>query len=225
MRHSRREAPDRRARARARGTEPDALQARYDAARDREERAPAERRPRRRARARTEVLAAERYDNRPARWRGDRHSPGFAVPPVARAERPKDAALAAQLAALGASYRGWSAFWVHDLDRNVGRLELRRALPGGVDGEARRTRRSAASRSPPRLALWYDLRQLAGWSSNLAANRLTRRLGGEPVVERALHRLGARERARIPARTAPGRQSPPTRRSRRRTALARHDRA
>jgi beta-lactamase family protein len=48
--------------------------------------------------------------------------------------------------------------------------------------------RTYGQRSP----LWYDLRQLTGWSSNLAANRLTRKLGGERVVESALRRLGAR---------------------------------
>jgi hypothetical protein len=49
-------------------------------------------------------------------------------------------------------------------------------------------RRGNAPGSP----LWYDLRQLTGWSSNLAANRLTGKLGGEAVVAASLRRLGAR---------------------------------
>ena len=172
---------------------PDALQATYDGARDREERALRAGDRTTAARAHAEVLAAERWDHRPASWHATRDSPGFAVPPVARAERSKDAVLSAQLAALGASYRGWSAFWVHDLSTGTwaawnsdARFPAASTVKLGVLAEA--LRRSERPGSP----LWYDLRQLAGWSSNLAANRITRRVGGERVVEATLHRLGAR---------------------------------
>ena len=172
---------------------PDALQASYDGARDREERALRSGDSAAAARAHAEVLAAERYDGRPSSWRATRDSPGFAVPAVARAERQRDAALSERLAALGASYRGWSAFWVHDLATGVwagwnsdASFPAASTVKLGVLAEA--LRRGERPGSP----LWYDLRQLTGWSSNLAANRVTRRIGGERVVESALRRLGAR---------------------------------
>ena len=174
--------------------DPDALQARYDSARDREERSLRAGDRAGAARARADVLAAERHDHRPVAWRGARDAPGFAVPPIARAERQKDARLAAQLAEVGASYRGWAAFWVHDLGTGAwagwnsdARFPAASTVKLGVLAEA--LRRGHAPGSP----LWYDLRQLAGWSSNLAANRLTRRLGGESVIAGSLRRLGARE--------------------------------
>jgi beta-lactamase class A len=172
---------------------PDALQASYDNARDREERALRSGDRAAAARARAEVLAAERWDHRPSSWRGTRDSPGFAVPSVARAERARDEALSTRLAALGASYRAWSAFWVHDLATGAwagwnsdARFPAASTVKLGVLAEALRRGERPGSR------LWYDLRQLAGWSSNLAANRITRRVGGERAVEAALRRLGAR---------------------------------
>ena len=173
--------------------DPDALQARYDSARDREERALRSGDRAGAARARAEVLAVERYDHRPATWRGGHDAPGFAMRPGARAERARDARLAAQLAELGTSYRGWAAFWVHDLGTGAwagwnsdARFPAASTVKLGVLAEA--LRRGNGPGSP----LWYDLRQLAGWSSNLAANRLTRRLGGEGVIAGSLRRLGAR---------------------------------
>lgn len=173
--------------------DPTVLQARYDSARDREERALRAGDRAGAARARADVRAVERQDKRPAAWRGGRDAPGFAVPPIARAERQQDARLAAQLAELGTSYRGWAAFWVHDLSTGAwagwnsdASFPAASTVKLGVLAEA--LRRGHGPGSP----LWYDLRQLAGWSSNLAANRLTRRLGGENVIAGALRRLGAR---------------------------------
>ncbi len=173
--------------------DPAVLQARYDSARDREERALRAGDRVGAARAHADVLAAERHDHRPASWRGGHDAPGFAVPPVARGEREKDARLAARLAELGTSYRGWAAFWVHDLGTGAwagwnsdASFPAASTVKLGVLAEA--LRRGNAPGSP----LWYDLRQLTGWSSNLAANRLTRRLGGEAVVAASLRRMGAR---------------------------------
>ncbi len=94
------------------------------------------------------------------------------MPPRARNER--DARLAARLAELGTSYRGWAAFWVHDLGTGAwagwnsdASFPAASTVKLGVLAEA--LRRGNAPGSP----LWYDLRQLTGWSSNLAANRLT----------------------------------------------------
>jgi hypothetical protein len=44
--------------------------------------------------------------------------------------------------------------------------------------------------NPERTPAWYELRQLAAWSSNLAANRLVDELGGTGDVAAALQRLG-----------------------------------
>jgi len=173
--------------------DPAALQAQYDSARDREERALRMGDRAAAARAHAVVLAAERHDHRPASWHGGRDAPGFALRPGARAERQKDARLAAGLAELGASYRGWAAFWVHDLGTGTwagwnsdALFPAASTVKLGALAEA--LRRGHAPGSP----LWYDLRQLTGWSSNLAANRLTVRLGGERVVAASLRRLGAR---------------------------------
>ena len=173
--------------------DPDALQARYDVARDREERALRSGDRAAAARAHAEVLAVERFDHRPAAWRGGRDAPLFAMRPGAKAERGKHVRLAARLAELGTAYRGWAAFWVHDLGTGAwagwnsdARFPAASTVKLGVLAEA--LRRGNGPGSP----LWYDLRQLSGWSSNLAANRLTRRLGGESVVAGSLRRLGAR---------------------------------
>ena len=139
------------------------------------------------------MLATERYDHRPASWRGGHDAPGFAKRPGARAERAKDARLAGRLAEIGTSYRGWAAFWVHDLGTGAwagwnsdASFPAASTVKLGVLAEA--LRRGHAPGSP----LGYDLRQLAGWSSNLAANRLTRKLGGEGAIAGSLRRLGAR---------------------------------
>lgn len=173
--------------------DPSTLQARYDVARDAVERALAGGDAGAAARAQREVAWAERHDKRPSAWRGVRDVPRFRVPPLARAERARDATLAARLAAIGASYRAWAAFWVHDLStgswagwNSDARFPAASTVKLGVLAEA--LRRGHGPRSP----LWYDLRQLTGWSSNLAANRVTRRVGGEAAVRAALRRLGAR---------------------------------
>jgi hypothetical protein len=173
--------------------DPDVLQARYDSARDREERALRAGDRAAAARAHADVVAVERHDHRPAGWRGGHDAPTFVVRPIARGEREKDSRLAARLAEVGTSYRGWAAFWVHDLGTGAwagwnsdASFPAASTVKLAVLAEA--LRRGHGPGSPH----WYDLRQLAGWSSNLAANRLTRGLGGETVVAGALRRLGAR---------------------------------
>lgn len=173
--------------------DPAVLQARYDAARDAEERALARGDAAAAARARRDVLRAERYDSRPSRWRGGRDVPEFTPPALARAERSRDPVLAARLAELGEGYRGWAAFWVHELGtggwagwNSDARFPAASTVKLGVLAEALRLGHGPGSR------LWYDLRQLAGWSSNLATNRVVARIGGERAVEGALRRLGAR---------------------------------
>jgi len=172
--------------------DPVVLQGRYDNARDAEERALDKRDAHEVARARAQVRAAESYDTRPGGWHLSRELPRFVPPAIARGERTRDPRLTRELARLGSSYRGWVAFWVHDLRtgssagwNSDARFPAASTVKLGVLAAALRT-------NGPHSPLWYDLRQLTGWSSNLAANRLTRKLGGEPAVEAALRRLGAR---------------------------------
>jgi beta-lactamase class A len=177
--------------------DPAVVQARYDAARDREEALLRSRSPDRRelARLRAVILDAERFDHRPAGWRGEREVPRTPLPRGAmRARAPgrTDLALERRLASLGEWYQGWGAFWVHDLTtgRSAGwnsdaRFPAASTVKLGVLVAGLR----AVEAAPERSRLWYDLRQLAGWSSNLAANRLLERLGGSRVAD-ALGGLG-----------------------------------
>lgn len=173
--------------------DPAVLQARYDAARDAEERALARGDRAGAARAQRDVVAVERYDGRPASWRGGRRLPGFRVPPGARAARERDRALAAKLAVVGASYRGWAAIWVHDLGTGSwAGWNADASFPAASTVKLGVLAAALQRGHRPGTALWYDLRQLTGWSSNLAANRIVSRVGGERAVESALRRLGAR---------------------------------
>jgi hypothetical protein len=129
-----------------------------------------------------------------------------AVPPLpasagiaAHAPR-RDATLAARLARATSRFAGAASAWIHD-------LRTGRAAGAGED-----VRFPAASTvklgvlvaaldrfgpSPERSPVAHDLAALAGWSSNVAANRLLRLLGrgderrGVAVVEERLRRLGA----------------------------------
>jgi Beta-lactamase enzyme family len=175
--------------------DPATLQARYDAARDREERALAANDRAGAARAAAEIRWAEGYDSRPPSWRAAREVPGLAVPALARAELRTDRRLVVRLQSIGRSYRGWAGFWVHDLATGAtagwnadARFPAASTVKLGVLAAALRR----YGPRPERSSVWYDLRQLTGWSSNLAANRVVQKVGGEHVVADALRRLGAR---------------------------------
>ncbi len=167
---------------------PEVLQAQYDAGRNRVEANPGDRA------AWAQIARAERYDGKPP---GKLELPVLATLPesagLARAAHGEDARLRRRLAALGSSFDGWAGFWVHD---------LRSGRTAGWNSDARFPAAStvkiavlvAALRRygprPERTAVWYDLRQLAAWSSNLAANRLVEKVGGLDAVEDQLERLG-----------------------------------
>jgi Beta-lactamase enzyme family len=77
-------------------------------------------------------------------------------------------------------------------------VERGRTLPRRVDREARRliAALSKFGPRPERTIVGYDLEQLTGWSSNLAANRLLVKLGGSEwggsrIAQQMLNRLGA----------------------------------
>jgi beta-lactamase class A len=120
--------------------------------------------------------------------------PRFTVPHVSRDVRDRDERVAASFAQIGRSYGGWASFWYHDLATGAwagwnsdASFPAASTVKLGVIAAALR-RWPDPARSP----VWYDLRQIAGWSSNLAANRVVRKLGGERAVQDALRRLGAR---------------------------------
>jgi beta-lactamase class A len=177
--------------------DPAVVQARYDAARDREEALLRSRSPDRSelARLRATIRAAEIFDHRPRGWPGARDVPRTPLPRGslrARAPGLTDIGLERRLTALGESYRGWAAFWVHDLvtGRVAGwnsdaRFPAASTVKLGVLAAGLRALKSA----PARSRLWYELRQLTGWSSNLAANRLLAHLGTSRVAG-ALAALG-----------------------------------
>ena len=214
----------------ARAGDPEAAQARYDAARSLVERVAAraaragcaERAASRYAAA--SVRAVERFDRllpagaaeaavdaaRRALARGA--CPAAADPPrvdvrplpagagaPARAPR-RDARLAQRLATALSALDGASAAWVHDLasGRAAGvREELRFPAASTVKLGVLVAALDRFGPRPERSPAAHDLAALAGWSSNLAANRLVRLLGegderrGVAVVEERLRRLGA----------------------------------
>jgi beta-lactamase family protein len=110
-----------------------------------------------------------------------------------------DRRLAAKLAQLARAFRGKAGIWVEDL------------TTGATAGWNESARLPAASTvklavlfaalakfgpRPERSAVAYDLQTLTGWSSNLAANRLLRKLGGSEsggtqIAQAVLRRLGA----------------------------------
>ena len=112
-----------------------------------------------------------------------------AAPPALRDRR-----LDAQAAALDSGFDGTSAIWVENL--RTGRY-------GGWNTDALFPAAStvklgelvaALARFGPRpeqSSAAYDLRTLAAWSSNLAANRLARELGGGAAIQVTLARMGA----------------------------------
>jgi hypothetical protein len=165
---------------------PATLQHRYDRARDIVE---SSRNAGERARAQGEIATLERADHRPPGV-----APSFVLPPTAALARPegaRDAMLAAKLAALGRAYRGTAGFWVHDLATGAtagwnsdARFPAASTVKLGVLAAALRR----YGPRPERSHVAYDLRQLAAWSSNLAANRLSALLG-HTAVQRGLASL------------------------------------
>src|SRR5207247_1064000 len=144
---------------------PAALQARYDAARITVEHSHDAHTV---TQARAEVAATERADHRPFGV----SAPQVALPAtwlLAQAPAGRDAGLAARLARRGRSFDGTAAFWVHDLATGS---------TAGWNAEAQLPAAStvklaalAAALHSRRRDLRYDEKQIAAWSSNLAANR------------------------------------------------------
>jgi beta-lactamase class A len=93
-----------------------------------------------------------------------------------------------------ARFSGISAVWVHDLSSgraaswNAGALfPAASTVKLGVLVEAARR----MGPQPEESAVLHDARAIGAWSSNLAANRLLRRIGGSAGAQGALRRMGA----------------------------------
>lgn len=156
-------------------------------------------------RARFRVTApAGRHTLRVTFTRGGRQTGGasaqgaWLLPPTARAAVPGSRTDPARAAALRAALRGGPAYraaWVQDLATGA-----TAGVAEGVAFPAASTVKlglmvGALARlgpAPERSPYAHDLRAVAGWSSNLAANRLLRRLGGTTTAVDGLRRLGAR---------------------------------
>jgi beta-lactamase class A len=113
-------------------------------------------------------------------------------PPVAaRADQGLATRLGAALAG-GPRFRG---AWVHDLTdgRSAGAgSDLRFPAASTVKLGLMAAVLARLGGAPERSPYAYDLRAMATWSSNLATNRLLRRLGGAATATEGLRRLGAR---------------------------------
>jgi beta-lactamase class A len=123
-----------------------------------------------------------------------RGTPLRALPPLVRAAPPRtaDSALDSRLDALGDAFSGYAAVWVHDLVRGTS---------AGWNADARFPAASTVKlgvllatlqrlRFPERSSVAYELRAMAGWSSNLATNLLVARFGAS-TAQAALRRAGA----------------------------------
>jgi beta-lactamase class A len=128
-----------------------------------------------------------------------------------------DPALAAGLTRALASGPRYRAAWVHDLSdgRSAG-LGADLAFPAASTVKLGLLAGSLVrlGAAPERSAFAYDLRAMAGFSSNLATNRLLRRLGGTTTAADGLRRLGARA-STFPGEYIVGTQTGPPRVSRR----------
>lgn len=178
---------------------PDGAQARYDAGRDLVEAVAAAGKvsPGRRelrasllAQGRRQIARAEALD----RDDGFRSAAPLApLPGVGPGYAPRraDAGLARRLAAAASRANGAVGIWVHEL--GSGRY-------GSYEPDARFAAASTVklgalvaalrdSPRPERSRWWYDVRQIGYWSSNLAANRVSGRLGFGAVAD-GLRRLG-----------------------------------
>jgi beta-lactamase class A len=121
----------------------------------------------------------------------------WTLPAAARTARDGTAssgAIAARLRRLAGGFRGHTGIWVHDLSSGV---------VAGYNADARFPAASTVKlallvgaltrlgSAPERSRHAYDLRAMAGWSSNLATNRILARLGGSVLAQGVMTRLGA----------------------------------
>lgn len=154
--------------------------------------------------ARTRLVAqAGRYDlevrfRRAGAPAGLARSPGVwllpdtAAAPVRAAN--EDTAWRTRVRDATSRFPGISAVWMHDLSTgraaswNAGALfPAASTVKLGVLVES--VRRMGPQ--PEASAMFHDAQAIGGWSSNLAANRLLRRVGGAAGAQSALRRMGA----------------------------------
>lgn len=119
----------------------------------------------------------------------------------ARAGRRSSAAAVAALASAARTFNGTSGMWVQDLTTGTyagwnagakfpGASLVKMGLMAGA--------LARMGSNPQASTYFYDLQQIAGWSSNLAANRIVDKLGSgcgtsrDALANDGLRRLGAR---------------------------------
>ncbi|MFN8122879.1 MAG: serine hydrolase [Thermoleophilia bacterium] len=122
----------------------------------------------------------------------------WVLPPGSAPARPatrRDAAAGARLAGIGTGAAPVLGLWVQDLAAGTA-AGWNSGTPFPAASTVKLSVMVAAlardPRSPATGPLAYDLRQIGGWSSNLAANRVLGAIGGPAAAQRVLLRLGAR---------------------------------
>jgi beta-lactamase class A len=155
-------------------------------------------------RARFSVSGAGRYDlriefSRAGRPVGANHAKdAVLLPRTARQAVPGSRAGSSLTAALARAVSGgpsYRAAWVQDLTSGeAAGMNATAAFPAASTVKLGLLVGSLArlGASPEGSPYAYDLRAMATWSSNLANNRLLRRLGGTATASDGLRRLGAR---------------------------------
>ena len=129
---------------------------------------------------------------------GVARSPGVWLLPATATQRirtaSEDATWQSQVRQATSRFSGTSAVWVHDLSTgraaswNAGAVfPAASTVKLGVLVEAARR----MGPQPDGSSLFHDAQAIGAWSSNLAANRLLRRVGGSVGVQSALRRMGA----------------------------------
>jgi beta-lactamase class A len=108
----------------------------------------------------------------------------------------RDRGLQSRLAAIASGFAGYAGIWVHDLTSGrIGAWNENARFPAASTVKLG-VLTAALDRygpRPERSPLAYDMQAIAGWSSNLAANRLFKLVGrgDSTVVEERLRRMGA----------------------------------
>lgn len=147
------------------------------------------------------VSARFRNGNGVLLGRADSHDVWLLPQTAARHAGPatQDQTLTARLAQLGSGFAGYTGIWVHDLTTGAtaawnedARFPAASTVKLGVLVAAL----ARFGPRPERSRIGHDLEALTGWSSNLAANKLLRDIGGSEyggsvVAEQTLRRLGA----------------------------------
>lgn len=121
----------------------------------------------------------------------------WALPASARVSRGgavHGGALSRRLERQARGFPGFAGLWVQDLTRGVTasyNADARFPAASTVKVALLMGALARMGPAPERSRDAYDLRAMAGWSSNLATNRILARRGGSIVAQRVIARVGA----------------------------------